>query len=106
MEPFFIGHRQPVSCHFLTMLLDSLKPKWTQRGIFQRISGNGSKSTPFLFAINTRQSDADSGHTRKEILNIHYVFPSYKDCKYFAWISMFLLHRIVHPFAADIVCIV
>ena len=42
-ERFTIGHRQPVSCHFLTMLLESMKPKWTRREISQRRSGNGSK---------------------------------------------------------------
>ena len=31
MQRFSIGHRQPVSCHFLTMLSASLKPNWMRR---------------------------------------------------------------------------
>ena len=55
MERFSIGHRQPVTCHFLTMLLDSLKPKWTRREIFQRVSGNGSSRFLFSFSDTMHQ---------------------------------------------------
>ena len=43
------------TCHFLTMLLDSLKPKWTRREIFQRVSGNGSSRFLFSFSDTMHQ---------------------------------------------------
>ena len=36
-ERFSIGRRQPVAAHLLTMLSESMKPKWTRREISQRI---------------------------------------------------------------------
>jgi hypothetical protein len=67
---------------------------------------NSTQITLSFFVLKITQSDAHFVRTRKETQNIRYASPLDKDRKYFSWILMSLLHRIVHPFATDIVSLI
>src|SRR5215467_815161 len=49
MDVLSIGHRQRVSSHFLTTLLDCLRPTLIPMEILQKRSGNGNSLSTFLF---------------------------------------------------------